>query len=206
MTFPVPSPEGIQAVLSLSQTPTHIGTGGFKAVYRMETKSGIEAIKAVYVPPAGGEKEDSIRDQLIARAEREIDALVQHIDFAPTVLEAFGVKVPDEFEGRTLWPLLEGKEKDHYDAIFSNQGLWSSQRVMRTKEWSLVKTIEPGMLISRPPTELYDRRNDLAESKDLAPEKPDVVDELELKYYRWLENRLGNRPDPMRIICREPIW
>ena len=75
MPFPVPSVEGIQAALSLPKTPAHVGTGGFKAVYRAETTSGPEAIKAVYVPPAGGEDEDAMRDQLIARAEREIDAL-----------------------------------------------------------------------------------------------------------------------------------
>jgi serine/threonine protein kinase len=75
MPFPVPSPEGVQSALALAEPPAHIGTGGFKAVYRMDTPSGPEAIKAVYVPPTGGEDEDAIRAQLIARAEREIDAL-----------------------------------------------------------------------------------------------------------------------------------
>jgi len=74
MSFPIPSVEGIQSALSLSETPVHIGTGGFKAVYRMETPSGPEAIKAVYVPPSGRE-DDAARAQLIARAEREIEAL-----------------------------------------------------------------------------------------------------------------------------------
>lgn len=75
MPFPVPSVEGIQTALALPEAPVHIGTGGFKAVYRMETVSDPEAIKAVYVPPAGDEDADSARAQLIARAEREIEAL-----------------------------------------------------------------------------------------------------------------------------------
>lgn len=136
--------------------------------------------------------------------KQKIDALVQHIDFAPTILEAFGIKVPERFEGKSLWPLLEGKKKDHYDAVFTNQGLWSSQRVMRTKKWSLVKTIDPGMLIDLPPIQLFDRQKDLAESKDLAPKMKDIVDELELEYLHWVESQLGNRPDPLRIICQEP--
>lgn len=41
----------------------------------METATGQEAIKAVYVPPAGSEDDDAVRAQLIARAEREIEAL-----------------------------------------------------------------------------------------------------------------------------------
>ncbi len=62
---------------------------------------------------------------------RKIEALVQHIDFAPTILEAFGVALPEELEGRSLWPLLEGKEDEQYEAVFTNQGLWSAQRAMR---------------------------------------------------------------------------
>ena len=75
MNFTVPSPEEIQVALELSELPTYIDKGGFKAVYRMETSFGAEAIKAVYVPPAGDEGEDSVRAQLIARAEREIETL-----------------------------------------------------------------------------------------------------------------------------------
>ena len=75
MSFPVPSVEAIQAALLLPEPPVHIGTGGFKAVYRTETPSGPEAIKAVYVPPPSDREDDVARAQLIARAEREIEAL-----------------------------------------------------------------------------------------------------------------------------------
>lgn len=75
MNFPVPSPQGVQVALGLPEEPSHIDTGGFKAVYRMETATGPEAIKAVYVPPSGDEDEEVRRAQLIARAEREIDVL-----------------------------------------------------------------------------------------------------------------------------------
>lgn len=72
--FPVPSTKGIQAALALSETPIHIGTGGFKAVYRMTTPSGFEVIKAVYIPSSKSE-DDAERAQLIARTEREIETL-----------------------------------------------------------------------------------------------------------------------------------
>lgn len=75
MNFPVPSPKDLQKVLNLSQEPTHIGTGGFKAVYRMETPRCVEAIKTVFIPPSGSEDDDARRAQLIARAEREVEAL-----------------------------------------------------------------------------------------------------------------------------------
>lgn len=75
MPFPVPTPEGVRRALALEEPLCHIGTGGFKAVYYMEAPSGPEAIKAVFVPPAGNEHADAARAQLIARAEREIEVL-----------------------------------------------------------------------------------------------------------------------------------
>ncbi|MFQ6099212.1 MAG: sulfatase, partial [Armatimonadota bacterium] len=135
---------------------------------------------------------------------RSIDALVQHIDFAPTILEAFGLSVPEGFQGRSLWPLLEGRTDEHYETVFTNQGLWSAQRAMRTTEWTLVKTITTGILDPpRPPVELYHRRDDMAEAHDVASERPEVVAQLELKYFRWLDEQLGPRPDPLRIAGEE---
>ncbi len=137
-------------------------------------------------------------------APRRVPALVQNIDLPVTVLETFGVDVPEDFEGRSLWPLLEGKEEEQYEAVFTNQGLWSAQRAMRTTEWSLVKTIDPGMLDQsfngpgQPATELFDRKNDPGETRNVAAENKDILAELELRYYRWLDERLGAKPDPLR--------
>ncbi len=132
----------------------------------------------------------------------KIDALVQHIDFAPTILEAFGVKVPEDFEGRSLWPLLEGKAAEHYDAAVTNHGLWSAQRAMRTSEWSLVRTVEPGMLDPRPAFELYNRAEDPGESQDVAADHPDLFEEMQNRYFRWMEEHLGQNPDPLRVVVQ----
>ena len=136
-----------------------------------------------------------------------LDALVQHIDLAPTILEAFGLEAPPDYEGRSLWPLLQGKEEDHYEAVVTNHGLWSSQRAMRTKEWSLVKTIDSGMLDPalapdpKPRTELFQRGTDPAELHDVAAEQGTPLAEMELRYHRWLEEHLGTRPDPLRMAA-----
>ena len=136
------------------------------------------------------------------RAQR-VDALVQSIDIAPTVLEAFGVEVPPEFQGRSLWPLLRGETDSHYERVFTNQGLWSAQRAMRTEKWTLMKTYQWGMLKPRRNTELFDRQADPAEENDVSEQYPEVVEELELEYFRWVEEQLGGRPDPLRIAAAE---
>lgn len=134
-------------------------------------------------------------------APRTIDALVQPIDFAPTILEAFGVEASRSFEGKSLWPLLTGRTQEHYDTVFTNHGLWSAQRAMRTKEWSLVRTIESGMLDPRPPFELFHRTDDPAESRDVSGEHPAVAEEMVERYLRWLDHELGTRPDPLRLVA-----
>lgn len=40
------------------------------------------------------------------------EALVELIDIAPTVLELAGVALPERMQGRSLWPLLEGRASD----------------------------------------------------------------------------------------------
>ncbi len=75
MNFPIPSPDGVQSALGLLETPEYVAAGGFKVVYKMKTDDGFEAIKAVHVPPKDEEDDDTMRAQLIARAEREIEAL-----------------------------------------------------------------------------------------------------------------------------------
>lgn len=85
MTFHVPSPEGVKVALGLQETPEYIASGGFKAVYKMRTDAGFEAIKAVHVPIAEGDDEDTMRAQLIARAEREIEALGRCV--SPSLVE-----------------------------------------------------------------------------------------------------------------------
>lgn len=46
------------------------------------------------------------------KANTVSDAMVQNIDFAPTLLNAAGVKIPGFMQGRSLMPVLTGRQKD----------------------------------------------------------------------------------------------
>ena len=58
--------------------------------------------------------EPSLRVPLLVRYPRlavrgqVVDHMVQNIDFAPTMLDFAGVKIPATMQGRSLRPLLEG--------------------------------------------------------------------------------------------------
>jgi|GEM_PF-4345034 len=44
--------------------------------------------------------------------------MIQNIDVAPTVLEVAGLQLPKHFHGRSILPLLQGKEVVWRDKIF----------------------------------------------------------------------------------------
>ncbi|MCP5120116.1 MAG: DUF4976 domain-containing protein, partial [bacterium] len=75
--------------------------------------------------------EPSLRIPLLARYPRAgisgqvADAFVQHIDYAPTMLDFAGVPIPETMQGRSLRPFLEGREpadwrKSIYYSYFEN--------------------------------------------------------------------------------------
>ncbi len=62
--------------------------------------------------------EESFRTPLLMRLpngkQGKIDQLVQNIDYAPTFLELAGVEIPEEIQGRSFLPLLQGKNVDNW--------------------------------------------------------------------------------------------
>ena len=137
--------------------------------------------------------------QLFPKGKR-IEALVQLIDIPYLILELLEVPIPNQFQGRSLKSLIYGEAEDIYSEIYSNQGLWSCKRTIITKDgWKLIKTIDQGFW-NTPSKELFNLKNDPEEKYNLAEEEKDLVDHLELKMNRWLEENLNGKPDPLRLI------
>lgn len=96
----------------------------------------------------------------------ECDEFVNLVDVMPTFLDAAGVDVPDEVDGRSLTPLLRGERPaDWRDDVYAEfhgyePSLYTS-RMVRTDDWKYV--YNPG---SR--DELYDLDSDPGELENLA--------------------------------------
>ena len=130
---------------------------------------------------------------------KRIDDLVQStICLAPTVLNIFGIEAPKLMTGKNLIKIANGEDKG-YDEVYVNQGLWTAKRTIITKKWKLIKTLDKAFW-DTPDTELYDMENDPEEKANLAKKKSDVIDELELRMYRWLRECLRKRIDPLELI------
>ncbi len=68
--------------------------------------------------------EESFRTPLLIRYPKEIepgtviDALVQNLDFAPTLLDYAGVEIPSEMQGESFRNLLNGTSGEWRDAVY----------------------------------------------------------------------------------------
>lgn len=74
-----------------------------------------------------------------ARAGQQVDAMVQHIDIAPTILERLGLKTSEKFWGKDLWPVISGKSSAVNDYAFCEHA-HNFQRCLRTPEWQYIQS------------------------------------------------------------------
>ncbi len=115
---------------------------------------------------------------------------VSGTDFYPTILELAGVhlKPQEHSDGVSLVPLLKGETIPERPLIwhyphYGNQGGEPSS-VIRLGDWKLIHYYEDGH------EELYNLKDDLEETTDLASKNQDKVKELKEKLFSYL-NKIG---------------
>jgi arylsulfatase A-like enzyme len=100
-------------------------------------------------------------------------------DFYPTILEAAGVAMPKDkpqpLDGISLLPLLEGKMTERPSPIGFMGGDGPALSDNRYK-----------LVAGKGRKQLYDLTEDLGETKDLAAEKPDVVEKMGEALDAWV--------------------
>ncbi|PWJ42104.1 sulfatase family protein [Sediminitomix flava] len=110
------------------------------------------------------------------------EEMVQNLDFAPTFLDAAGIKVPEDMQGESLVPLLEGDTSkwDREDVYYHFYEYPSIHMVKRhyalvSKEYKLIHFYH-----DVDEWELYDRKKDPMEMKNVYddPEYAEIVKEL----------------------------
>ncbi len=134
---------------------------------------------------------------------RRIADLVQLVDVMPTVLDLLDLPIPEGVQGRSLVPLLEGKQEPAVPVFVSSvlggyQATTQMQeirlRAVRTPRWKLVRRDERAS--SR--RALFDLFLDPAEAHDVAAVFPHVADSLEGLLESWLAQ--------CRTLYRRPVW
>ena len=147
--------------------------------------------------------EGGVREPLVIRAPgctepgsvcREV---VSSVDFYPTILELAGVERPREHvvDGVSIVPLLEQKGTLSREAIywhyphFSNQGGMPGGAI-RAGDYKLIEFYEDGAL------ELYNLKDDIGETRNLAGEMPEQAKELHDRLAAWRKSVDATMPPP----------
>jgi len=120
--------------------------------------------------------------------------LVMNIDFAPTILDFAGIKVPDEMQGVSMKPLVLGEtmqnwRKELYYHYYEKSFGMSKHYGIRTDKYKLIHFYDPV-----DSWELYDLQTDPAEMNNLIAEQnmQSVVEDLKIKLKKLQEKYKDN--------------
>jgi len=127
---------------------------------------------------------------------------VSLINFAPTILDAVNIPVPDTMQGGSAMPLLDRKIKDWKNEIFIQISESCVARAIRTERWkySVIAEDKDGWLDSNSDTytdyQLYDLYSDPYELVNLAGrrEYKGIIEELRERLTAKIEEVEGVKP------------
>ncbi|TKG89079.1 DUF4976 domain-containing protein [Puteibacter caeruleilacunae] len=133
----------------------------------------------------------------VAKAGTEIDVPVTSTDFYPTILEMAGapLKQDQHVDGKSFAGLLKGEQANgerplywHYPH-YSNQGTTPGAAI-RLGDYKLIEYFEDNHV------ELYNLKDDVGETKDLAADMPEKTNELKQMLHQWQKEVGAKFPDP----------
>ncbi|MFQ5649568.1 MAG: sulfatase-like hydrolase/transferase [bacterium] len=136
-----------------------------------------------------GVHESSVRIPLIIRLPgrspqiRRVSQVVQSIDIAPTVLDLLGIPVPEQFQGKSLVPLMNGEPVD-WPAEAYCVGFRKKRNFfgLRKGEWKLILDVRT----QNHTWELYHLPSDPHETKNLYENEAEMAAEMKREMEAWL--------------------
>jgi arylsulfatase A-like enzyme len=133
----------------------------------------------------------------VLKGGRVDSGLHYHVDFAATLIEHLGGKVPSNWDGRSF-----DRKRDY---LVISQGAWSCQRSVRFDDYLAIRSYHDGYHCF-PDVMLFDVKSDPHEQHDLAREKPDLVAKAMAMLDQWhgeMMRTSTNPNDPMWTVMRE---
>lgn len=137
---------------------------------------------------------------------REVDALAQLIDLAPTLLDLLGCAVPPSFRGQSLRPAIrDGKAVNAFvyagsaftpsakNPFFRHSSVISS---VRSREWKLIHERLAYSVGAEDHLELYDLRNDPQELTNVASQQTEKLQAMKTELLRWFTAIRANKYRP----------
>jgi len=146
--------------------------------FAYQTTIGVPLV--VRVPPLGSQSPDS------SNTVTEISTPVSVIDIAPTILDLLGVPQPEGIEGTSLSSLLASPQTPgdnrylYCESTFPTRYGCSAIRALTHGDWKYLHNTNP---------ELYNLKDDAAETKNVLDDHPEIVARMERRLRDMFDRR-----------------
>ena len=112
---------------------------------------------------------------------KKCDVPMWSIDLFATALDAAGLPMPTDrpLDGKSILPALKGETDKLHDELYWSSAGAKGKWAIRSGNWKLVA--------EKDRIELFDLKNDLSETTNLAARHPEMVSALTDKYHAWLD-------------------
>ncbi|KKK41994.1 MAG: Choline-sulfatase [Candidatus Lokiarchaeum sp. GC14_75] len=137
--------------------------------------------------------------------KNEYNSLIYQSDMAATVIDGFGLTAPEFWDGKSFLNNLDNNIQFGRDFLVISQNAWSCQRAVRFNNWTLINTYHTG-LKDFPKTMLFDYENDYHMLKNIADERPKIVEKGVELLETWQKNMMQDNSsniDPMETVLKE---
>ena len=135
----------------------------------------------------------------------ECDSLLYNTDLPPTVCDMLGIDIPGDWDGKSFANQLKGKRGEERDYLVWDHGLYAVQRAVRTIDHLLIKTYDD-MGYGFEDIALYDMNIDKYQTRNIAGDYPEVVNDCIFKMDEWLKCQINKGHvinDPLFEVIRE---
>lgn len=141
----------------------------------------------------------------IKTQQRTNDALHYQFDWAATLIELVGGRVPENWQGQSFAAAFEEGSQQGRDFLVLSQQTWACQRSVRFDNYLCMRTYHDGYKQVQPMM-LFDVVADPHEQNNLTQARPDIVNAA-MKYLAdWQEDMIATSftdVDPMMTVIRE---
>jgi len=128
-----------------------------------------------------------------------------HYDWAATLIELVGGQVPDNWDGQPFTHAFRGGQEQGRGVLVVSQNAWSCQRSVRFGDYLCLRTYHDGYK-QLEPVMLFNLADDPHEQRDLAAERPELVDRGMSFLTDWYQKMAATSQynvDPMMTVLRE---
>lgn len=137
------------------------------------------------------------------------DELHYNLDWAPTMMEMLGGRVPELWDGQSYAATLRDGQAAGRQALVISQCCHVCQRSVRFDKWLWIRTWHDGFHLFDEQM-LYNLETDAMEQHNVASEHPEVCDRAAALYLQWHSEQMlkmakvsNDVVDPMWTVIRE---